>query len=113
MEIVGYIVYGVGVVLAITWIIGIRTHSNSGQGVTMPTVNSTMLFIVSLVVVVAFELSPFHLLWMYPVSFVLGMLSLAFPLSLLSIPGNILAFIACIGLDQQEIQRNKARVQRA
>ena len=112
MEIVGYIVYGVAIVLAIVWLVGIRTYTKSGQGVTMPTVNTTMLFIVSLVVVLVLELSPLHLLWMYPASFVLGMLSLAFPFSLLSIPGNIVAFIACIGLNQAEVQKNKVRVRR-
>lgn len=112
MEIVGYIVYGIGVILAIAWMLGIRTHTKSGQGVTISTVNTTMLFIVSLVFVTVFKLSPLHLLWMYPASFVLGMLSFAFPFSLLSIPGNIVGFIACVGLNQEEVQKNKERVQR-
>lgn len=107
MEIAGYIVYGIGIVLAVTWMIGIRTYTKSGQGVTMSTVNTTMLFIVSLVVVPILKLSPLHLLWMYPASFILGMLSLAFPFSLLSIPGNIVSFIACAGLNQEEIQKNE------
>lgn len=112
MEIAEYIIYVVGVILALTWMIGIRTYTKSGQGVTMSTVNTTMLFLVSLVVVPILKLSPLHLFWMYPVSFVLGMLSLAFPFSLLSISGNIVAFIACVGLNQEEIQRNKGRIQR-
>jgi hypothetical protein len=112
MEIAGYIVYGIGIILAITWMIGIRTYTKSGQGVTMSTVNTTMLFIVSLVVVPILNLTPLHLLWMYPASFILGMLSLAFPFSLLSIPGNIVAFIACAGLNQEEVQNNKDRIQR-
>ena len=112
MEIVGYIVYGIGVVLTIIWMIGIRTYTKSGQGVTMSTVNTTMLFIVSLILVPVLGISPLHLLWMYPASFLLGQLSLVFPFSVLSIPGNIVALVACIGLNQAEVQKNKERVQR-
>lgn len=112
MEIVGYIVYGIGLLLAITWLIGIRTYTKSGKGVTMSTVNTTMLFIVSLIVIPVLKISPLHLLWMYPVGIVLGMFSLSFPFSLLSIPGNVVALIACIGLDQNEVQKNKERIRR-
>lgn len=110
MEIAGYIIYGVGVLLATVWLVGIRLHTNSGQGVTMSTVNITMLFIVSLVLVPIIKLEPLHLLWMYPSSFLIGTLSLMFPFSLLSIPGNLLAKIACVGLDQSEIAIKKERI---
>jgi hypothetical protein len=51
--------------------------------------------------VLIFGFSPFHLLWMVPVGFVLGTLSLAFPLSLLSIPGRTFGAF-CIGLTQRQ-----------
>ena len=75
-----------------------------------PTVNITMLFVVSLVVVPLLSLSPFHLLWMFIVSFVLGTLSLAFPFSLLSLPGRWFFILACIGLDREKALRNQERV---
>jgi|GEM_PF-914991 len=110
MEIIGYVVYGIGVLLAVGWLIGIRTYTNSGQGVTMSTVNSTLLFIVSLALIPILQLNPLHLLWMYPAGFVLGTLSLVFPFSLLSILGNLVAWIACIGLNQAEITIKKERI---
>lgn len=108
MEIVGYAIYGIGVVLAGSFLFGIRSYTANGTGVSKQTVNTTMLFIVSLVVVPAMSLSPLHLLWMFPVSFMLGMLSLIFPFSLLSIPGRVIFYIACFGLDLEEA---KARSQ--
>ncbi len=112
MEIAGYIIYGVGVLLAAVWLMGIRLHTNSGQGVTMSTINITMLFIVSLALIPVLKLEPLHLLWMYPSSFLLGTLSLMFPFSLLSIPGNLVAKIACVGLNQAEIAIKKERVRK-
>lgn len=98
MEFLGYVIYAIGLLLAISWLFGIRMHIAEGKGVAMQTVNTTLLFFTSLALIPALNLSPLHLLWMYPVSLVIGMLSLAFPFSLLSVFGNVLARIACIGL---------------
>jgi len=57
-----------------------------------------MMFALSLFIVPIFGFSPFHLLWMFPVSFVLGMLSFVFPFSLLSVLGRTFGTICCIGL---------------
>lgn len=112
MEILEYITLGIGVILALGWLAGIRSYTLSGQNVTMQTVNTTMLFIVSLVVVVILNLPYFHLLWMYPTSFILGFMSMIFPFTLLSIFGNVIAFIACIGLDPNEVKKNNDRILR-
>jgi hypothetical protein len=56
--------------------------------------------------------SPFHLLWLFPASFVAGFFSIAFPFSLLSIPGRFFGRLCCIGLDPGEIARNTNRQQR-
>jgi hypothetical protein len=61
-----------------------------------------MMFTLSLIIVLIFGFSPFHLLWMFPVGFVLGTLSLAFPLSLLSVPGRTFGAFCCIGLTQRQ-----------
>ena len=108
----GYIVYGVGILLAIVWMLGLRTYTRDGRGIQMTTVNITMLFIISLVLISVLHISPLNLLWMYPVSIALGMLSLVFPFSLLSLPGHVIYFIACIGLSKNEIDRNKERIRR-
>lgn len=112
MEIFGYVVYAIGSFMAVTWFIGIRSYTARGVGVVKQTVNTAMLFIVSLVVVPALSLSPLHLLWMFPASFIFGALSLVFPLSLLSIPGQVIFHVACIGLDHAEVQNNHERMKK-
>ena len=112
MQIIGYVLYAVGVLMAVAWLFGIRSYTARGVGVVRQTVNTAMLFIVSLVVVPALSLSPFHLLWMFPASFIFGMLSLAFPFSLLSVPGQAVFRVACIGLDQAEVQMNQERIRK-
>ncbi len=112
MEIVGYSVYGLAVIVAFIWMVGIRNYTISGKGVVMSTVNTTMLFFVSLLAIPIFQLSPFHLFWMYPLSFLLGMMSLASPFSILSILGKFVFSIACFGLNREEVERNTERVRR-
>jgi hypothetical protein len=97
MKIVGVALWVVGVVITVCWAYGIRTYMRNGQGVSQQTVNQTMLFALSLLTVPIFSLSPFHLLWMFPVGFILGGLSLAFPFSVLSVPGRFFGVICSVG----------------
>jgi hypothetical protein len=100
MQLVSVLLWIVGAVITMFWAYGIRSYVRSGQGVSQQTVNQTMMFALSLIIVPMFDFSPFHLLWMFPVSFVLGMLSLVFPFSLLSVPGRAFGTICCIGVTQ-------------
>jgi len=112
MEIIGYVVYSIGVLLSVAWLIGIRIYTNSGQGVTMSAANTTMLFIASLVLIPILHINPLHLLWMFPLAFVIGILSFALPFSLLSIPGRIIVWIACLGLNHAELAVKQERFQK-
>ena len=107
---IGYIVYLFGIYCVISWLYYIRTKTKSGECVIMPTVNTLMLFIVSLILVPALKISPLHIFWMFPASILLGLLSVSFPFSLITIFGNVVASIACIGLNQIEVQKNRDRV---
>jgi NAD(P)H-hydrate repair Nnr-like enzyme with NAD(P)H-hydrate dehydratase domain len=49
---------------------------------------------------------------MIPAAFIAGMLSLAFPFSLISLVGRPFGELCCIGLDKAEIARNRERVER-
>ena len=98
MQFLAIIVRIVGAIVTISWVYGVRSYVRSGRGVSQQTVNQTMFFALSLLVVLIFGLSPFHRLWMFPVGFILGTLSLAFPFSVLSVPGRIFGAIWCIGL---------------
>lgn len=101
---VGYIVYGIVVLWTVIMLFAMRSWIARGVGAPRRMINAVMLFIVSLVVVPALSLSPLHLLWMLPTSFFLGMLSTAFPFSLLSIPGHVVFRIVCIGLDMEKAE---------
>jgi hypothetical protein len=98
MQIVEILLWIVGAFITISWSYGIRSYVRTGRGVTQQTVNQTMLFALALTIVPIVGLSSFHLLWMFIAGFVLGALSLAFPFSLLSIPGRMFGAICCIGL---------------
>src|SRR6185503_13383820 len=90
MQLVGVLLWFVGALITMFWACGIRSYVRTGQGVSQQTVNQTMMFGLSLVVVPIFGFSPFHLLWMFPVSFIVGTLSFALPFSLLSVLGSVI-----------------------
>lgn len=112
MVIFGYVVYGLGLIIAISWISGTRSKIGSGDSVQIQTLNTLFLFIVSLLLIPLLKWSPLNLLWMYPVSWILGVLSLAWPLAFLSPFGNLIGTIACIGLDKTMVTRNRLRRQK-
>jgi hypothetical protein len=112
MKYISYATYGLCVLVSVTWIFGIRTYTLRGDPPTRMTVNTTMLFVVSLVLVPLLSLSPFHLLWMFPASLVLGVLSLAFPFSLLWLFGQWFFLLACVGLDREKAIRNRVRLEK-
>ncbi len=101
----------IAIIFIVTWIFGVRTHIKRGRGIQQQTLNTILLFIVSLLLTIFLKISPLHLLWMFPTSWILGVLSIAFPLSLLSIPGKLIRFVSCIGLDMNEMQRRRELVE--
>lgn len=112
MQHIGYVVYVVGLLIAGMWTLGLRTYILRGSTPMSQTVNITMLFIVALVVVPSASLSPLHLLWMFPASWLVGMFSLVFPFSLLSVIGHLFIQLVCIGIDRDQILRDKARIEK-
>ena len=112
MQFIGYVVYGIGVLLTLSWIVGIRQHTVHGTPPMKPSINQTMLFVVCLVLVPAMSLSPLHLLWMFPASWILGLFSLAMPFALLSIPGQVFYRLTCLGMDTELAERNRNRIEK-
>ena len=82
-------------VLAILWVLSqlvvTRRKLRTGQVVIPPLFAATLVFLVCILVVVAIGASPLHLLWLFLLSFVLGLALLLFP------PGVKLT-LACLGL---------------
>jgi len=70
-----------------------------------------MFIVVVVIVVPLFGISIFHLLWLLPVAWVVGALSLAFPFSLVSLVGTPFGRLCCLGLDRSEVERNTRRVE--
>ena len=82
-------------VLAIFWVLNqlvvTRRKLRAGQVVIPPLFAATLVFLVCILVVVAIGASPLHLLWLFLLSFVLGLALLLFP------PGVKLT-LTCLGL---------------
>ncbi|GAB1235462.1 hypothetical protein [Ferrigenium sp. UT5] len=110
MYIVGIVLWVIVIWLAASFSWGVRQNTSTGFGVTIQTTNTAMLFTAQAIVVGAFDLNPLHFLWMIPVSFIFGSLSLIAPFSLLSPVGNLYGRLCCLGLDAEVVAQNKARL---
>ncbi|MDY0388016.1 MAG: hypothetical protein RBT65_12990 [Methanolobus sp.] len=107
MSSLGFIIFLIAVVLSISWMVGVRKLAREG-GVTQQTVNTSMLFSVfTIYALFADEMWAFNLLWLFPLSWIVGTLSLAFPLSLLWIPGSMYAKVVTLGLRSSNSQAKK------
>jgi hypothetical protein len=108
LNIVSDIIYIFCTLFVIVWGINMRHRARMGHREKIFEVFG-LLMVISLVLIPALSLSPFHLLWMFPVSFLLGMLSIFFPLNLLLWPlASLYSSIWYIGLKSKikEIEKN-------
>ncbi len=82
-------------VAAIAWSVGeliaTRKKLQSGQAVKIPRFAATLVFILSIILILVLELSAFHLLWLFPLSAIIGTTLLFFS------AGQRLV-MACLGL---------------
>ncbi len=80
---------------AIAWSVGelilTRRKLRNGEIVMPPRFAATLVFILCIVIIIVMGASAFHLLWLFPLSFVLGIPLLLFP------AGQKLV-MACLGL---------------
>lgn len=106
-----FVILVVAILFSLNWVIYIRKNVRTGIGITQQTVNTTMLFVVSIFVVLIWKLSTLNLFWMFPVGWFLGSGSLLFPLSLFNIPGKWFGNLFCFGLDPEEIKQNTKRLE--
>lgn len=111
MYVVGIILWVIVIWLAVSFSWGVRQNTWTGFGVTIQSTNMAMLFAAQAIIVGTFDLSPLHFLWMIPLAFVLGGMSLVFPFSLLSPIGNLYGRLCCLGLDAEVVAQNKARLE--
>lgn len=98
MQIIGYILWVIGLLWAIAQGINNRQMAKNKQATERVFEVHAMLLAVSVIVIPVLSLSPFNLLWMMPASFVLGLASVMLPLSLLGIPASLYSLLWYIGI---------------
>ena len=97
MKVIGIILWVVAVLYAVAWGFIIRHKAKNEQGVEHMFEVHALLLVVSATIIPALSLSPFHLLWMMPASFVLGLASVIFPLNLLWLPASLYGSLWYVG----------------
>jgi tetratricopeptide (TPR) repeat protein len=97
MQIIGIIIWVFGVLYALGWGLNIREKAKNEQATEHTFELHALLLAVSVIITPALSLSPFHLLWMLPASFVLGLASVIFPLNLLWLPASLYGSLWYIG----------------
>ena len=113
LDIVAWLVFGLGMFMALTGFFWIRRQIRSGEGVTYATITSNLAYLVAVIVIWMGNYSPFHLLWLFPASFAMGFLAMGLPFSTILVPlAKLYGIVASIGLDEEEVARNTARVKR-
>lgn len=91
MDFLGSLVLGVAILWVLRQLWRTRQRLRSGQIVVPPLFATTLVFTGCIVGVLALGASPLHLLWLFLVSFVLGVVLLLFPFGLT-------LTMACLGL---------------
>lgn len=81
MELFNSVVLGVAIVWVVWILFEMRQRLRTGAIVAPPMVASTLLFALGIIFVLVLGLSSLHLLWWFPVTFLLGIGVLTFPAS--------------------------------
>jgi hypothetical protein len=79
MIVLSNIVLIIAIIATLLQIVKIRNHALN-EGIAIPIhIATVLIFSLCILGVVIFNLSPFHLLWMFPISLVLGIFLMLFP----------------------------------
>ncbi len=102
MSILEYIVWGIGIIIAIGWCVNVREKAGREQATEKTSELAGFLLSLSVIILPFFNLSPYHLLWMLPASFILGLLSISFfPLRALHPFSTVYFFPWYIGISNE------------
>ena len=112
MEIISIAICVVCSFISLSFIYSIRDFTSRGVGASRQVVIRTMLFSIFLMMVLCTPISAFHLLWIFPLIFIIGSFSLELPFSLLSIPAQFFFKLCTLGLNHTEVNKNIARFAR-
>lgn len=92
------VLYIICVLFAIAWGVLMRQKAKTEQATEKIFEVFGLLMAVSLILIPTLSLSPLHLLWMFPVSFMFGPLSFIFPFRLLWPLASLYSSLWYIGL---------------
>ncbi len=98
MDIIGYIILGLSILITLGWCYNIRHKAKYAQATEKALELQGFLLTVSIFLIFVIPLSPLHLLWMLPASFILGILSVTTPLKVFWIFSSIYFSIWYIGI---------------
>lgn len=102
MHIIANIIWLAGVLYALVWGVNIRHKAKTERGTEKIFEVHALLLTVSVILIPVLSLSPFHLLWMFPASFLLGLMSIIFPFSLLWPLASLYGSLWYIGIKPRE-----------
>ena len=111
MNIIGTILWVIMTWIAISLVWHIRKMVKRGTGVMIQTANIALLLVIELGMAHLLGINSLHFLWMLPVTFIIGQMTILFPFSLISPMGNIFISVCCLGLDRQTVKQNTDRWQ--
>jgi hypothetical protein len=103
MEIAENTVLATAVVWIIWQVLSLRNMALNGVSIIPPAITSLIIFIIFLALVVAFQLSSFHLIWLFLLSLVLGFVAIIFPVGQ-KIAMGFLGILAMTGKSQEEAE---------
>jgi hypothetical protein len=103
MEIAENTILATAVVLIIWQVLSLRNMALNGGSIIPPAITSLIIFIIFLALVVAFQLSSFHLIWLFLLSLMLGFVAIIFPVGQ-KIAIGFLGILAMTGKSQEETQ---------
>jgi hypothetical protein len=91
VDILNPVVLGAAVLWVLRQLVVTRRRLRTGQVIIPPLFAATLVFLLCILVVIALGVSPLHLVWLFLLSFVLGLALVVFPL-------GVNLTLACLGL---------------
>ena len=99
VEIAEWICLAVAVSLILAGVVFIRRLVAAQAGTTYTVLSTNALYVLATIGVVLGGYSPLHLLWLFPIAFFAGFLSMAPPFNGVLVPlGKAYATVCCIGV---------------
>lgn len=112
MATIELIILIIAIIVAIGWFFSIRDSISKGKGITNASANISFLLFLSVILVPILNISTYHLLWLFPLIFIMGMTLMVvpvFPFSLFNVGGKVMIKVAFVGLNIEEIKTNERR----